>query len=738
MKKQLLYLFVSMVLGNCFHASAQGYTRYDSIPVTVNSSTLKFPWCGGLNYPQFYRIDMNFDGLKDLFVYDKSTNKHRTYLNTGGTGDYRYVYHPEYEWRFPGPFNNWVALYDFNCDGREDIFTYENGNIKVYRNDSTSNGLTFSLYLPVIYATYPTTGYDDVLISSQTYPGFADVDHDGDLDFLVYGIDVDWYQNMAMENYSRCDTLVFNFADDCWGKFASYGNPQWNTLYFNFSCRSSGSRPDTTLPSQSHLHAGQCILPIDLDGDNDYDALIGDVIQNNITAAFNSGTPNNAVMTSQDTAFPSNTLPVASFTLNVPYYLDLDNDGIKDLEVSPFQPAVSDNFRSCWSYKNTGTNTFPVFNFQRSNYLQGEMIETGEGCNPVFFDYDYDGDQDLIIGNYGYYSPQDNNGFESKLSLYKNTGSSTSPSFDLIDRDYALIDTLDFNSTYPAFGDLDGDGDDDMLVGEEYGNLKYFNNTAGPNNPCVFVYVPGNYQNIDNGNFSTPQLIDVDRDGLKDLIIGDRSGKVSYYRDTGTVSMPGFKLITANFGGVNVKKTNAFTGYSVPCMFDSAGSYRLIVGSESGYLYYYTNIDGNLTGNFTLVDSAYQGIWNGIRSAPFMRDVNGDGLPDLITGNYAGGVDFYKGDLSAGVNDVAAGNYEFELYPNPAGDHVSFAVHTSVSVHKMELSLFNMLGDELVKMELGPNERSAELSTSRLPAGIYICRLSINGSSRMKKLVIEK
>src|ERR1051325_2788740 len=118
------------------------------------------------------------------------------------------------------------------------------------------------------------------------------------------------------------------------------------------------------------LHAGQCILPIDLDGDNDYDVLIGYVIQNNITAGFNAGTSTVANMQSQDTAFPVYNVPVASFTLNVPFYLDLDNDGIKDLQVSPFQRNVSDNFNSVWYYKNLGTNIYPNFSFQKPDYLQ--------------------------------------------------------------------------------------------------------------------------------------------------------------------------------------------------------------------------------------------------------------------------------------------------------------------------------------------------------------------------------
>ena len=301
--KKIRFLFSLFVFVLAFSvAEGQGFTRYDSIPVTVNSNTLKYPFCGGLNYLQTYSIDINGDGLKDMFTFDRSSTKYRTYINTGAAGDYHYIYAPQYEWCFPGPFSNWIQLFDFNCDGKEDIFTYENGFIKVWKNEyTTSNGLSFSLYLFPIYATYPNSGYNNILISSQTFPAFDDVDSDGDLDILVYGITVGWYQNMAQETFGRCDTLVFNYPTDCWGNFSSFGNPTWNVLTFGISCRSNGSQPDTT---QATEHSGQSILAIDLDGDLDKDVLIGDVIQNNITESTNTGTVFSPNMTSQDTAYP--------------------------------------------------------------------------------------------------------------------------------------------------------------------------------------------------------------------------------------------------------------------------------------------------------------------------------------------------------------------------------------------------------------------------------------------------
>ncbi len=180
-------------------------------------------------------------------------------------------------------------------------------------------------------------------------------------------------------------------------------------------------------------------------------------------------------------------------------------------------------------------------------------------------------------------------------------------------------------SKHLTFGDLDGDGDADMCVGDYDGYVYYFRNTAGSGNPVAYTYM-GLLTDIsigtpiEVGNYYTPQLIDVDRDTDLDLIIGERSGNLNYYRNTGTATSYSFTPASAAFGGVDVLKSN-ITGYSVPFMYDSAGSYRLLVASEAsrtnastmGWIWKYKDIDGNLSGNFTLVDSMYQNIWEGPR-----------------------------------------------------------------------------------------------------------------------------
>ena len=111
----------------------------------MQGTDLKLPWAGGLIGGQFSSIDLNFDGVKDLFVFDRSGNRISTYINQGTTGQSSYVYAPEYASKFPELFN-WALLVDYNNDGKEDIFTFVQGGCRVFKNTSSSgNGISFQL-----------------------------------------------------------------------------------------------------------------------------------------------------------------------------------------------------------------------------------------------------------------------------------------------------------------------------------------------------------------------------------------------------------------------------------------------------------------------------------------------------------------------------------------------------------------------------------------------------------------
>jgi hypothetical protein len=241
-------------------------------------------------------------------------------------------------------------------------------------------------------------------------------------------------------------------------------------------------------------------------------------------------------------------------------------------------------------YGNSTNNQSNVFAYVKNRWFVDGMIEVGTGAHPVFFDVDQDGKLDLLVGNDFYF---DNNSPVGKVAYYRNIGVGAKAEYTLVTDDFSCLSSTGLLGIYSAFGDLDGDGDSDMLVGDSDGSLVYFQNFAGVGNPCIFILTQLNYQSIDIGDNAVPQFVDVDRDGDLDLLIGERAGVLNYYENTGSPTFPVFSLEISSFGGLNVAKWNSFAGFSAPFLFDNGSGYEFFVGSLSGYLYHFGNIDGN-------------------------------------------------------------------------------------------------------------------------------------------------
>ena len=121
---RLRWLVLFLALPSVLNAQNGEYVPDVDISVTHNGSSIENPWVGGFNAPIFSEIDMNGDGVKDLFVFDREGYRTTTYINNGSPGQVDYGHAPEYRKKFPAGLHDWVLLRDYNCDGKEDIFTY--------------------------------------------------------------------------------------------------------------------------------------------------------------------------------------------------------------------------------------------------------------------------------------------------------------------------------------------------------------------------------------------------------------------------------------------------------------------------------------------------------------------------------------------------------------------------------------------------------------------------------------
>ena len=476
---------------------------------------------------------------------------------------------------------------------------------------------------------------------------------------------------------------------------------------------------------------------MDLDGDAVQDVLLGDISFNNVVGLYNGGSVNSAFMMIEDTLFPSYDVSADVTIFPANFYVDVDRDGRRDLLVSPNAASLIHNYESLWYYHNDGTDAAPEFSLQQRDLFQDRMMEFGEGAMPVAFDENGDGRMDLLVANHGYYAPGGN--YVGKVALLRNTGTVNTPAFDLITDDYLSLSTSGIGlSMYPAMADLDNDGDLDMYIGDLQGRLHFFRNLA-TGASAQFQLEQANITDMDGvmmdvGQFATPHFTDLDLDGKVDLVIGERNGNLNYYRNSGTVTAPQWALISEDLGGVSTVEYWNVTGHSVPVIFRNEQNDReMLLGSEAGWIYHYGNIEGNIDGNWTLLDSAFLDIHDGARTGLCLYDYTNDGELDMVIGNFRGGVSFWRSDLLSTVVSTAASASGFSLYPNPARDQAEMLLDAGSGLHRNWV-LFNALGREVLR---GPVRAArTTLNLASLSEGVYMVRLE--GSSTGQRLVVVR
>ena len=150
---------------------------------------------------------------------------------------------------------------------------------------------------------------------------------------------------------------------------------------------------------------------------------------------------------------------------NAPMPIDVDFDGDLDLFMgviggsnNPVTTAA-DNF---YFFERTAKDRFEL---RTRRFLNG--LDFGSESVPAAGDLDGDGDLDLIVGN-----KIDASNDAGRLTILRNVGTKTAPSF----RQEPALKLVDAFHLAPALGDLDGDGDLDLLVGTWNQDVRYFRN----------------------------------------------------------------------------------------------------------------------------------------------------------------------------------------------------------------------------------------------------------------------
>jgi len=708
-------IVISVLLLLCLQSQGQEKTDFQ----VVEREVLAFPWAGGLNACQFGRMDLDGDGKKDLLVFDRHGDRLLSFLNRGETGEINYVYAQQYAKFFP-KLNDWVLFADYDGNGREDIFTYSKGwaGMKVFRN-VTEETIDFELVVYPYLTSWQSGGEVNIIATNADYPAITDLDGDGDLDILTFGVlgtFIEKHQNLSMERYGHRDSLIFEKTDFCWGRVAE--SEENNEMYLD-TCLFGKS---LVVNEEDFRHRGATFSVRDLTGDGLPDLLLADVDYPNLVFLKNGGTPENALMTSQETDFPQDS-PVNLFSMPVPFFTDIDNDGVEDLLVSPFDPnpMACEGKNSVWLYLNRGTKQMPDFQLYTKSFLQDQMIDMGTGAYPVFTDLDGDGLTDLVLGTIGdmdstyyiYGSLQVHR--SARLAFFKNVGTRQNPVFQLYDEDLGGLESKGKMGLVPTFGDLDNDGRLEVLLGTSEGSLLLFD--------ADFNLLDADFLHFEK-SWSAPCLFDVDEDGVLDLIVGNADGKLSYYQGFSQGNETRFEFVSEVWGAVDVcDHSTSYFGYSVPTLFKSGDESLLSVGSEQGKLFLFKDLQNDI---FTDISDRWSDyVCNfenlfGMRCATALADLNADGMFEMVVGNFSGGLELLNGNIAVNQCVVENQGEGFSVFPNPAMGRVTIE-------GSGRLTITNVLGQMVVAKEINGSE------TVELPRGVWFVKLD----NSVGKIVVE-
>jgi len=267
-------------------------------------------------------------------------------------------------------------------------------------------------------------------------------------------------------------------------------------------------------------------------------------------------------------------------------------------------------------YHNDGTMTVPDWQDPVDlKDVNGDDVNAGSRSAPFFADLDNDGDLDLIIGE-----RRDN----GQVNYYENTGTTTEPEWTRDDSMFSGVSSGGHSK--PTLGDLDNDGDLDLIVGEEDGEVFYFRNIGTPEAAEWDSRVnlqDNDMDNIDVGSRCWPMLTDLDNDGDLDLPIGrSGDGEIRFYRNTGTLELFEFTEENSMFSGVGAGQYNAAPAFAD---LDNDGDLDLTIGSYQQGFFYYENTGTKEVPEWTEDDAMYEGVDVAYRMQPAFADIDGDG-----------------------------------------------------------------------------------------------------------------
>ncbi len=552
------------------------------------------PFLGGLDVPRPQLVDIDADGDADLFVQERSAEL-MFFENTGTPQQ------PHFAWRtdaFHGlDIGEWSRVVDVDGDGLHDVLAERRYSyIRWYRNAGTAQQPRFVNAADTLYNVAGEAVFSD----RQNIPQAVDLDCDERLDLFLGRVDgtiTRYEQAQEQRTPPRFQFVTDRFEGiEIIGQLVGSARHGANSMFF-----------------------------ADPDGDGDLDLYWGDFFEPGVLFIENTGSCASPALRGTPRPLMADGDTIATSGYNAPYLVDIDADGRLDLFLGVLGGAFNPNRTSADNFHYYAQQPDGSLTLRTRRFVDG--IDVGSESVPGLADLDGDGDLDLLIGN----KLDPTTLRTARLFLFRNDGTPTAPAF-------VLADTLDLPAQYhfaPALADLDGDGLVDMLLGTWNEGVLHFRNEGSRSEPR-FVQDTTHTVRLTRGSNATPALGDVDGDGDLDLFVGEASGEVNFFRNTGSARGARFELVSDTFGAIDAGRR------SHPALvdIDGDGDLDLLFGREAGGALLYRN-QGSRTEPAFVADSSFV-LPLHPTAAPVFADLTGDGVPELLVGGLSGGVTYYS------------------------------------------------------------------------------------------------
>ncbi len=308
----------------------------------------------------------------------------------------------------------------------------------------------------------------------------------------------------------------------------------------------------------------------------------------------------------------------------------------------------------------------------------------------------------------------------------------------------------------------DADNRKDLLIGLADGTVEIFLNTASDDDPQFDGGTPlqvgdeGSRVDIDIGSRATPIAVDWNNDGRKDLVVGSSDARIHIFLNDGSDGAPDFRVEQfAQEDGADLEVPSVRSS-PVVLDLDDDGMKDLLTGNTDGQLLFYSNVVSDTAPAFSgylFVESDGDSIdLDGLaRSRPFVCDWTGDGLLDVLIGSGDGLVRLYQGVESAGIEPeeshqtLRASGQLLQAYPNPFNPSMTICFELA-GPEDVLMSVYDIHGRKVSTLSDRPCEagrhnivwQGKDYRGLRVPSGVYFIRFEAGGIRESRKVLLVR